>query len=71
MDKIKPRPSPDAIHNKRRRERKNTDVQPIENNDDAALETYEQSLERPGDDERSDPTTPNGAVPERDPTLAD
>jgi|GEM_PF-5802830 len=62
MEKPKPRPSPDAPN---RSARKNTDVQPVKN-DDVVLETYEQSPERPGDDERNEPTMPDGAVPDRE-----
>lgn len=64
MEKPKPRPSPHAP-NRGPSARKNTDVQPVKN-DDVVLETYEQSPERPGDDERNETTMPDGAVPDRE-----
>ena len=65
MDKPKPRPSPGAISNRGRPARKSTEIQPVKN-DDVTLETYEQSPERPGGDERNNDTTPDGPMPDRE-----
>lgn len=70
MDKAKPRPSPDAASNQGRPARKSTEIQPGKK-DDVALETYEQSPERPGGDERNNPVTPDGAVPDRERVTPD
>lgn len=65
MDKIKPRSSPDARSNQGRPARKSTEIQPARK-DDVALETYEQSPERPGGDERNNNATPDGPLPDRE-----
>ena len=70
MDKPKPRSSPDAVFNRGRPARKSTEIQPARN-DDVALETYEQSPERPGGDERNNQTTPDGPMPDRERATPD
>lgn len=70
MDKIKPRPSPDARSNQGRPTRKSTEIQPAKS-DDVALETYEQSPERPDGDERNNRATPDGTVPDRERATPD
>lgn len=70
MDKPKPRSSPDAASNQGRPARKSTEIQPIKS-DDVTLETYEQSPERLGDDERNDPATPDETIPERERATPD
>ncbi len=57
MEKQKPRPSPARI-NRGRSARKGNEIQPVKD-DDPALETYEQSPERPGEDERTDLAAPD------------
>lgn len=72
MDKIKPRPSPDARSNRGRPARKSTEIQPVKIDiDDVVLETYEQSPERPDGDERNNAATPDGAVPDRERATPD
>ena len=72
METPKPRPSPDAISNQGRPARKSTDIQPVKkDNDDVALETYEQSPERPGGDERNERATPDGTMPDRERATPD
>jgi hypothetical protein len=63
MDKPRPRSSPDAVSDRGRPARKSTEIQPARN-DEVALETYEQSPERPGGDERNNQTTPDGPMPD-------
>ncbi len=70
MDKTKPRPSPDAASNRGRPARKSTEIQPAKKGD-VALETYEQSPERTGGDERNTPATPDGPMPDRERTSPD
>ncbi len=62
----KRRPDQESKFNRGRPARKSTEVQPVKPDEDAVLETYEQSPERPGGDERSAPTTPDGPMPERE-----
>jgi hypothetical protein len=64
MDKPKRWPSPDAVSNEGRPARKSTEIQPVKQDD--VLETYEQSPERPGADERNQPATPDGPMPDRE-----
>ena len=52
METPKKRPSPDTVPDESRPARKSTEIQPVKK-DDVALETYEQSPERPGGDERN------------------
>ncbi len=70
MDKPKPQPSPDAVSNRGRPARKSTEILPIKN-DDVTLETYEQSPERPGGDERNNGATPDGPMPDRERATPD
>ena len=70
MDKIKPRSAPDAGSNRGRPARKSTEIQPVKN-DDVTLETYEQSPERPGGDERNNNATPDGPMPDRERATPD
>ena len=70
MDKPKPRPSPDAALNRGWPARKSTEIQPAKT-DDVALETYEQSPERPGSDERNNQATPDGPMPDRERATPD
>lgn len=70
MEKPKHRPSPDAISNEGRLARKSDEIQPVKQ-DDPILETYEQSPERPGDDERNAPATPDGSLPEQERATPD
>ena len=71
METPKPRPSPDAKSDQVRPARKSTVIQPVEKKTDVALETYEQSPERPGGDERNAPATPDGPMPDRDRATPD
>lgn len=64
MDKVKSRQPRDARSNQGRPARKSTEIQPV-TSEDVALETYEQSPERPGGDERNNGTTPDGPIPDR------
>jgi hypothetical protein len=66
----KPRTSPDTVLNEGRPARKSTEVQPVKK-DDVALETYEQSPERPGGDEGNRPATPDGPIPDRERATPD
>ena len=70
MDKPKPHPSSDAVSNRGRPARKSSEIQPIKN-DDVTLETYEQSPERPGGDERNNNATPDGPMPDRERATPD
>ncbi len=70
MADIKKRPSPDLVPGEGRPARKSTEIQPAQKND-VALETYEQSPERPGGDERNRPTTPDGPMPDRERATPD
>ncbi len=63
MDTPKRRPSPEAVSNRGRPARKSTEIQPA-GEDDAVLETYEQSPERPGGDASNEPATPDGPMPD-------
>ena len=67
MEKTRKRPAPDTNPDDTRPARKNTEIQPVKK-DDVALETYEQSPERPVCDERNRAATPDG--PRRDKALA-
>jgi hypothetical protein len=70
MNKPRPRSSPDAVSDRGRPARKSTEIQPARN-DDVALETYEQSPERPSGDERNNQTTPDGPMPDRERATPD
>jgi hypothetical protein len=71
MESPKPRPSPDAKSDQGRPARKSTEIQPVEKRKDVALETYEQSPERPGGDERNNLATPDGPMPDRERATPD
>jgi hypothetical protein len=58
MEKPKRRRSPDTVSNEGRPARKSTEIQPATKDEDVVLETYEQSPERPGGDERNAPADP-------------
>jgi hypothetical protein len=66
----KTRPSPDAA-NESRPARKSTEIQPVKKDDDVSLETYEQSPERAGGDERNAPASPDGPLPDRERATPD
>ena len=71
----KKRPSPDIVPGESRPARKSTEIkgteiQPVQK-EDVMLETYEQSPERPGGDERNRPATPDGPIPERERVTPD
>ena len=71
----KKRPSPDIVPGEGRPARKSTEIkgteiQPVQK-EDVMLETYEQSPERPGGDERNRPATPDGPIPERERVTPD
>ena len=70
MDKPKRRPSPDAVSDHGRPARKSTEIRPTKEQD-AVLETYEQSPERPGGDVRNEPATPDGPLLERERATPD
>jgi hypothetical protein len=70
METPKRRPSPDAAVDDSRPARKSTEIQPVKQ-DEAVLETYEQSPERPGGDERNRPATPDGPMPDRERATPD
>jgi hypothetical protein len=63
MDKRKRRPSADTIAPEGRPARKSTEIQSVKT-EDAVLETYEQSPERPGGDVRNELETPDGPLPD-------
>ncbi len=65
METPKKRPSPDTVLDERPA-RKSSEIQQSVRKDDVALETYEQSPERPGGDERNRPATPDGPLPDRE-----
>jgi hypothetical protein len=65
METPKRRPAPDAVADESRPARKSTEVQPVKEQD-VALETYEQSPERPGGDERNRQVTPDGPMSDRE-----
>jgi hypothetical protein len=46
-------------------------IQPATPEEDVVLETYEQSPERPGGDERNAPVTPDGPIPDRERGMPD
>jgi hypothetical protein len=71
MESPKDRPSPDAKSNEGRPARKSSEIQPTKHKDDVALETYEQSPERQGGDERNAPATPDGPMPDRERATPD
>jgi hypothetical protein len=71
METPKPRPSPDAKSDRGRPARKSTEIQPVKPEEDVVLETYEQSPERPGGDERSNRATPDGPMPDRERATPD
>ena len=73
MEKPKRRPAPDTVSNEGRPARKSTEIQPVSKDDadDAVLETYEQSPERPGGDERNSTATPDGPLPDRERSSPD
>ena len=66
----KKRPSPDIVPGESRPARKSTEIQPVQK-EDVMLETYEQSPERPGGDERNRPAPPDGPIPERERVTPD
>jgi hypothetical protein len=70
METPKTRRSPDAVADDSRPARRSTEIQPVKK-DDVALETYEQSPERPGGDERNRPATPDGPLPDRERATPD
>jgi hypothetical protein len=70
METPKKRPSPDVVADESRPARKSTEIQPVKQ-DDAVLETYERSPERPGGDERSNPASPDGPLPDRERAAPD
>ncbi len=61
METPKPRNAPDSA-TEDRPARKSSVIQPVKRDDDVALETYEQSPERTGGDERNRPASPDGAA---------
>jgi hypothetical protein len=71
MEKPKHRPSPDAKFDRGRAARKSSEIQPVKQDEEIVLETYEQSPERPGGDERSHFATPDGPVPDRERATPD
>ena len=71
METPKHRPSPEATSEQGRPARKSTEIQPVKKQDDVALETYEQSPERPGGDERNAPASPDGPLPDRERATPD
>jgi hypothetical protein len=71
VEKTKKRPSPDRIPDDMRPARKSTEIQPVRKIGDVALETYEQSPERPGGDERNRAATPDGPMPEKERSSPD
>ena len=71
MEKPKHRPSPDAKSSQGRPARKSSEIQPVKKEEDVVLETYEQSPERPGGDERNTPATPDGPMPDRERATPD
>jgi len=73
MEKPKPRSSPGARTNRGRPARKSSETQPPKDkeDDDTVLETYEQSPERPGGDERSNQATPDEPIPDREAATPD
>jgi hypothetical protein len=70
MEKPK-RPPHDARSNQGRPSRKSSEIQPEKSDEKAVLETYEQSPERPGGDERNDLATPDGPMPDRERATPD
>lgn len=70
MATSKKRTSPDKVPGETRPARKSTEIQPVKK-DDVALETYEQSPERPGGDERNRPATPDGPIPDKERVTPD
>jgi hypothetical protein len=71
METPKRRPSPDAAADESRPARESTVIQPVNKQDDVALETYERSPERSGGDERNSPASPDGPLPDRDRATPD
>lgn len=71
MEKPKRRPSPDANSNRGRPARKSSEIQPAIPEEDVVLETYEQSPERAGSDERNNLATPDGPMPDRERATPD
>jgi hypothetical protein len=71
MEKPKHRSSPNAKFNRGRPARKSSEIQPVKQEDDVVLETYEQSPERPGGDERNNLATPDGPMPDRERATPD
>jgi hypothetical protein len=71
METPKRRPSPDAAADESRPARNSTEIQPVKKRDDVALETYEQSPERPGGDERNNAASPDGPLPDRERATPD
>jgi hypothetical protein len=70
VEKTRKRPAPDTNPDDTRPARKNTEIQPVKK-DDVALETYEQSPERPGGDERNRAATPDGPMPDQERVTPD
>ncbi len=62
MDTPKHRPSPDSISPTGKRKTRKSDVVQKPDSEDAVLETYEQSVERPGPDARNN-DNPDGLPP--------
>ncbi len=71
METPKHRPPNDAKSDQGRPARKSTEIQPVDKQTDVALETYEQSPERSGGDERNAPATPDGPMPDRERATPD
>ena len=64
MEKSK-KPSSDALGTGERPAQNSNEIHPVKK-DDVALETYEQSPERPGGDERNRPAAPDGPIPDKE-----
>lgn len=71
MEKPKHRPASDAKSDRGRLARTNSEIQPVKQEEDVVLETYEQSPERPDGDERNAPATPDGPMPDRERAAPD
>jgi hypothetical protein len=71
MEKPKHRPASDPKSYRARSARENSEIQPVKQEDDAVLETYEQSPERPDGDEPNVPATPDGPIPDRERSTPD
>jgi hypothetical protein len=71
MEKPKHRSSPDTKSGRPQPVHKDADSQPIKQDEDVLLETYEHSPKRPGGDERSEYATPDGPLPGRERATPD